>query len=392
MSNNISFSILTKDLSSQLSICNQVSPKKSEVDLFTQTRVEVSADGLQLAATNGSLYYIAKLKLQNSELLPQKYLFLVKTEAINNIVSLINDEFVTFLIDLEKLTLVIKGEKTKHQLRISKDTVENYKLPSINNEQVNIRLRLKTDEMTEANKACNISVGGKSMYQPEFWNICYTVKPKNGKVNIVSTDRHRITKNTLEADIMFASDDMDVDFINYLIPPKTLQLVSSSVSNQENVEIVFETNLIYILIDKNTIISRYGEGKYADYEKIIPATFACSFEASTDQFISSLKQVFWCVRNDLNKSINIDVNPPEKVITLTSKNSDGEKAEAQVSIENYQGVEEVWNQSFNGDYITDYINIIKTEKFLWEANPGKLSVLSPEGEKEKQFYLVTGLR
>jgi DNA polymerase III sliding clamp (beta) subunit (PCNA family) len=391
--NKVSFSILTKDLAGQLGICNQVSAKKSEVELFTLTRVEVSADGLQLASTNGNLFYISKLKLQNSDLLPSKYIFLVKTEAFSNIISIMNDDMIEIEADLEKLTLKIKGEKAKHQLRITKDNVSDYKLPQINQEQVEVRMRVKSESLIEANKACFISVGGKNMYQPEFWNICYTIRPKQSILNIVSTDRHRITKNTLEANFLYISDKLnETEYTNYLIPPKTLQLLSASISSQESIELVLEENMVFIMIDNNLLVSRYGSGKYAEYDKIIPINFACTFEAKTTEFLSALKQIFWVVRSDLNKTINMQYNPTENYLLLSSKNSDGEKAECNVNLENYQGLSEEWSQGFNGEYLSEYINLIKTEKLLWEVNPSKPAIISPFQEKEKQFYLVTGLK
>ena len=389
------FSILSKELSKELSICNLVSPKKSEIDLFTSTRVQFSVDGLSLTATNGSLYYSVKLKLGNSQLIPNDYLFLVKTDAFANILGLISDEMVEIDVNLDKLTMLIKGTKAKHQLRLSKENAGDFKIPELSN-SVSVRMRLKTEEMLEANKACLISVGqAKSMYQPEFWNICYTALPKINKLNIVSTDRYRITKNTIDADYLFSSDAvLDSEKVNFLVPPKSLQLLSACAASQDKVEIVMEDNYIFIEIDGKTIISRYGDGKYADYDKIIPVSFGCSFIGKTADFQTAIKQVFWCVRTDLNRSINMAISPDGAggIVKFTSKNSDGELAEYSVSIEDYQGDQEPWNQSFNGDYLLDYVSIINTVDFVWESNPGKPSVISPKDQKEKQFYLVTGLR
>jgi hypothetical protein len=61
-------------------------------------------------------------------------------------------------------------------------------------------------------------------------------------------------------------------------------------------------------------------------------------------------------------------------------------------MENYEGVSEDWTQSFNSDYLIDYIGTIQTDIVLWEANPGKPSVLSPEGQRATKFCLISGLR
>jgi len=53
---------------------------------------------------------------------------------------------------------------------------------------------------------------------------------------------------------------------------------------------------------------------------------------------------------------------------------------------------EDWSQSFNADFLLEYLSSVETENVLWESNPGKPAVLSPEGKKETEFYLVSGLR
>jgi len=221
------------------------------------------------------------------------------------------------------------------------------------------------------------------------------IVPEEKKLLVVSTDRFRITKNTLDVDYMFVADKIESEGRhNYLINPTSLKLLSSSLDpKQELVEIAFEDEMVYFTVGKSTMISsRYGSGTYADYERIIPQSFACSMSLSTSEITTALKQVLWCVRNDISKSVNLSVDSPNKVITFSTRNSDGDMAQYEVSVEDYEGSEETWSQSFNADFLLDYLNILKTDNFLWESNPSKPAVLSPKDSKNKQFYLCSSLK
>ena len=109
--------------------------------------------------------------------------------------------------------------------------------------------------------------------------------------------------------------------------------------------------------------------------------------------MAGLRQVYLSARSNLaNKTVNVEILPKENKIVLSAETEDGNKSESTLTLKNYEGIDDSWKQSFNADYLMDYLNVLQTEEMVWEANPGKPSVLSPIGEKEKQLYLVSGLK
>ena len=137
----------------------------------------------------------------------------------------------------------------------------------------------------------------------------------------------------------------------------------------------------------------YGQGTYPDYNKIIPESFACNFVLNPKEMQSALKQVSLIGNLDaVNRKVKLMVNPDAQEIKLIAETTDGESSESIVKIEKYEGVPEAWEQSFNSGYIMDYLNNTDSDKILWEANPGKPSILSPENSKATELYLVSGLK
>ncbi len=389
------FSLNQKDLLTKLSICNQVSLKKSEVEIFTYTRVDIKNGELALSALNPSLFFKTKLKIQNIDKPEIELSFLIKTDVFSSSIALITDEKVSLEIDLEKSTLVIQGAKSKHTLRINNQMLADFVLPSEKPEELQATARLITQEALDAIKSAQISVGQpKNVYQPEFLNICFTLKPSENKMLIVSTDRYRITKNVLVANYDNLNEFIQTESsVNFLINPKSVQLLTSAVESEDSIEFNFEKDFLWIKFDNTSLIMRYGEGKYPDYDKIIPQSFNCTFSISSKDLLNSLKQVYLFARtNTINHSVTLKADPKNSRIVLSAQTQDGYSSESSVDIENYEGVQEEWTQAFNADYLIDYISTVNTAKILWEANPGKPSVLSPDSQKEKQLYLVSGLK
>ena len=395
MSNKLlSFEIITKELAGLVSLCNNISPKKSEIDLFTHTKVEFLQNQIKLSSTNGSIFYAGSLKISSLEANPENN-FLIKTDVLANVLNLIKDETITINLNLEKLTLQIVGAKSKNQLRISVDSIGDFVLPALNKEKINCRLQSKASDILESNKAAFIAVGlPKNVYQPEFLNLCYTVLPNTNNLIIVSTDRFRISRNQIETEYLYISpENSQKEKINYLIPPKTLHFLASAIDEKKEIlEIIFEENYIYFELNNSLLIARYGDGVYPDYERIIPKTFECNIEINTADFINGIKQVLWCLRTDVYKSVSLNFNPTEKTLTFNSRNSEGDTGEYGIGLINYEGSIENWSQAYNAQYLLDYINLLKTETFNWECNIGKPSVLSPKDLKQKQIYLCSGLK
>jgi len=387
-------SLKQKDLEKVLGLCNQVSPKRSDIDIFTFTKIEIKDSKIKFSAINPNLFYVANIEAKDAEPKNLDISFLIKTDLFASSVSLISDENIGLEIDLEKLTLVVQGSKAKHTLRIDTQNLNDFNIPQEIPENIRASVRVLTSDLIEANKAALISVGQpKSVYQPEFLSVCYTLSPEEKKLTVVATDRYRITKTVLVANYDKVSEELKGQSVNYLINPKNLQLLASSSEDQESIELSFESDFLWIKLENSMLIIRYGDGKYPDYDKIIPQSFSCSFLVSNKDLLASLRQVYLFAKtNVVNKSITLKINPQNKKIIFSTQTQDGYSSESSLEIENYEGVQEEWIQSFNADYLIEYINTQTSEKLLWESNPGKPSVLSPENSKEKQLYLVSGLR
>ncbi|MEM1312753.1 MAG: DNA polymerase III subunit beta [Patescibacteria group bacterium] len=388
------FSLNQKLLLQKLNICNQVSPKKSEVEMFTFTKVEVKDGVATFSAINTNIFYQTQVKIQNLDL-TENISFLIKTDVFASSVGLIIDENVGLEANFDKSTLLVQGAKSKHTLRIDTSNLDRFTLPEHKSDNILAQTRIITSDLLNSIKTSQISVGlPKNIYQPEFLNICFTLRPEEEKILIVSTDRYRITRNVNVANFSQLSQEFkERENHNFLINPKSLQLLNSIDDTEKSIELSFEKDFLWINFEESKLVLKYGEGKYPDYDKIIPQTFTCSYLANTKDLLNSLKQVYLFARtNAINRSVSLKVDPKENKITFSAQTQDGYASESSMDIENYEGVQEEWTQAFNADYLIDYINISSQSKVLWEANPGKPSVLSPENKKAEQLYLVSGLK
>ncbi len=387
-------SLNQKDLQRLLSICSQVSPRNIDVEVFAYTRVRLTKDFVEFTCFNSTLFFRSRLHPTNLDLAEDEMVFLVKTELFASSVNLIHDEMIGLTVDLEKTSLLLQGSSSKHTLRINLDLLENFVTPERQSEKVQVKITVDSGKIVNANKIAQVAVGNpRTVYQPEFLNICYTIDAGQNKLAVVSTDRYRMAKVVLDAEITEVKEELKNNFKNYLLNPKNLSVLSSTIEEQKTVEFTFESDSLWVDLGHHEIAMRYGDGVYPDYDKILPQSFACNFLIDTKETLEALKQVFYLARmNSSNKSMTVQVEPEKKQIIFSAMTGDGYASESSATLLEYDGNKESWSQLFNAEYLLDYINVTTAEKILWEANPSKPSVLSPENQKEKQLYLVSGLK
>jgi DNA polymerase III sliding clamp (beta) subunit (PCNA family) len=398
-----------KELIKILGFCNSISPRRSEVETFTMTKFVLKKDGMiDILAINSSVYFAVskepiKLETDNEQA------FLVNTDLITAAVGLINDDIVGMEINIEKQTVTVLGAKSKHILRIVLENVDEYNIPREDKKELKYKLELDREVFLEAIKVASTSVGNpRIVTQPEFLSICLNLNPvRPNQLTVISTDRFRMTQTNLIVKnllLVSQSDEENIDENqesleslevgdSFLLDPKSLLLLSQSIDEKTSLELVFEKHFMWVFLDGAKIAFRYRDGKFPDWKKILPNSFACSFEVNVVDLLAALKQIYFSAKsNVVNKTVSIEVKPASSEILFTSKTDNGSSSESSLEIHNYEGVNDDWVQSFNADYLLDYANTLNGEKVRWEANPGKPSVLSPYDSGGDQLCLISGLR
>jgi len=385
------FSINRESFKNLVLASSQISPKRSDIEIFTYSKITVNTDSLSIQSINNNSYFSDQTSVFNSDI-DKNIDFLIKTDILKNTLLVQTDENLGIEIDLEKHLIYIQGSRNKQKLRIDTELLTDFILPEL---PVEFYFDLEIDSVAfyKSLKVAQISVGNpKNVYNPELLNICLTVKPEEKGLYIVSTDRYRISKTKLAVNnlILGQKSSQDVD-TNFLINPRVCSLLMN-IFTDSKINLLFAPEGLVIKSNKTEMFARYGEGKYPDYNKIIPQSFACSFNLDTKEFINAIKQTYYLVRETtVNKSVTLEIDPATSTMRLHSQTTDGYSSETNIEFNGYEGLTDKWSQTFNADYLLDYINLLDSETFLWQANPGKPSILSPTQEDANQIYLIGGL-
>jgi len=389
----LSATVKYNELQKFLAIASQISPKKNELEIITYTKIDILNDSIKLECSNIS--YAANCQIsQEGTGSAENTSFLIKTDLLFDCISSFSGDLVDFNIDLNTHTLTVKVSNGKAKLRINTDFLKDWRqLKHSDESQIKSEIKLLGSDLNKAIKLALISVGQpKVVLQPEFLNICFTVNPESNKLSVVSSDRFRLSLNNIPLDYLEDSKTPKLSAnTNFILPSKVLALVSRVLPDDTNLQITLNADDAWFKFDKTEIYAQYIDGKYPDYEKIVPQSFSCSLQVDKEELLKAIKQVFFLSRNQFNKDITFQVNPVEKKILVTSKSDILGESENQINILEMEGDQSEWQQSFNATYFLDYLALTDNKVLIWDANPGKPSVLYGKDDKSKGLYLVCGL-
>ena len=380
------FSINNKDLLKLLSKSTNIISKNPKMEIYSLVRITLKDQELLLEATGASNYLSSFIPANFDEGLTES--FLIKPDLLLELLPLIKDEVIYFNLDNEAGTLNLKSNKTKQVIRTYNHFAKDYIIPEQNADEVEVEFHILTKDLNKALKIANTSVGKpKAISDAKFTNICFSF-PNENKLTVVSTDKFRISK--LNIDINHSKEFSESRL--YLLSPKSLALITSMIDNQESIMITFQTSYAWVDIASTKIAIQYGGHEYPDINRIIPQTFSYIYNLKTSELKDALKQIGVIARKiEKSKAVMITVDGIAHSMKLESKSPDGSSLETDLAITNYNGPEEVWQQSFNLDYLLEFINQIDDENLLMEQQTGKV-LISPEDKKDQILYLASGLK
>ena len=199
-------------------------------------------------------------------------------------------------------------------------------------------------------------------------------------ITTVATDAHRLAMATSSL------NEASSESTSGIVPRKSINEIGKLVGDEsENVVIKLGQTSIAANVSGTTFVSKLIEGKFPDYEQVIPSGESSLLVVDRKNFSESLSRVsvlssekYKGVRIITKKdSLNISANNPEK-----------EQGEENLSCE-YQG-EEI-DIAFNVNYLQEILSTIDSEKIEINFFGSEKSCLITDPNSENLKYVVMPL-
>jgi len=201
------------------------------------------------------------------------------------------------------------------------------------------------------------------------------------RLRAVATDGHRLalSDETVTIDI---SDDQQV-----IVPRKGVQeLLRLLETNDDSAEIQVGSNHIKVAIPGLSFTSKLIDGRFPDYERVIPS--GCDKIVIADREI--LKQALTrtsILSNEKYRGVRLNLLP--NTLQILAHNPEQEQAEDEIEV-NYQGDE--LEIGFNVSYMIDALNVINHDTVKLSLADSNSSCLIEAEEGDSSRYVVMPMR
>jgi len=196
----------------------------------------------------------------------------------------------------------------------------------------------------------------------------------------VATDGHRLAYAQVQVEQEFARQEV-------IIPRKTiLELQRLLEDKDDNVQLDIANNQVKLTFADIELISKLVEGKFPDFNRVIPKGYKNNFTLSREKLLRSLQRVA-IMTSDKFKGVRCVIEPG--LMRILSTNADQEEAVEEIEID-YGG--DSVDIGFNVTYLLDVLNNLKVDQIniaLGDSNSSALITIPDNGDFK---YVVMPMR
>lgn len=203
-----------------------------------------------------------------------------------------------------------------------------------------------------------------------------------GLVRGVATDGHRLAHAAEVVESLSSTASV-------IVPRKTVdQMLRLLDDSDADVHISIAESQIRFQFGDVDLISKLVEGKFPDYNRVIPTDYTIQLAINREEFLQNLQRAAILVSEDKLRSIKLHFG--DKQLRISSSNLDQEEAKMELPLD-YDG--EAIDIGFNVSYLLDFLNMAKTEDVIISLKgESNSSVLISLPDNEHFRYVVMPLR
>ncbi|UFH59259.1 DNA polymerase III subunit beta [Sulfurovum mangrovi] len=282
--------------------------------------------------------------------------FTAHGKKLLDIVRILKDDDIT--LELLNDTLIIKQKQSKFKLpTFDPDLYPTF--PTINEKP---QITLDSLNLIKNLKKISPAIDTNN---PKFELNGALINIKNDSTDLVGTDTRRLAIASMESS--------NSEALSLIVPKKAIMEIQKLFLDQINI-FFDETNLI-ITNDNYYFYTRLINGKFPDYERIIPSSVKHSITLPKKEMIEAIKMI---------TTISQEIKMTFLSDTIIFNSLSADNVEAKTELELQTGLTDKFELSLNSRYLLDFISQIDSNEFLIQFNEPSL----PFVVKDENFLTI----
>lgn len=363
------FSINREQMLKPLQQVAAVVEKRQTLPVLSNVLVEVTDGQLALTGTDLELELVARLPLEGEH---QSGETTVPARKLVDIVkSLPAEADIRFEVDGERV-LVRSGRS-----RFTLSTLPASEFPSQEEDKTSSVLEVEPDKLRQLIDRTAFSMAQQDV---RYYLNGMLFELKQSTLRTVATDGHRLAMCTAD----FQDQDQQASVI---LPRKGVMELSRILADAgESVQLTMGRNHVRIVVGSITFTSKLVDGKFPEYERVLPKDTSRVVVADRDALRQALARVA-ILSNEKYRGVRVQLSTGS--LRIVANNPEQEEAEEEVSVEFEGSPLEI---GFNVGYLLDVLGTLNGTQARLELGDGNSSALISDPEDQAALYVVMPMR
>lgn len=366
----MNISILKQPLLELIQKTSGIIEKKHTLPILSHILFQIDKSNLSVLSSNTEIEIQAFTTIDFNN----DFQFTVNARKLLDIVKLIDDD--TFIhIEIKNNMLYLKANQSLFTL----GTLPPQDFPKIQAQIGAFNFKIEEIKLKNILNKTSLSMAVEDV---RYYLKGMLFEIRNNLLRTVTTDGHRLSFDEVQIPVTLTDQIKQI-----IIPRKTiLELNRILQPTDRMVGIEISDNYIRFYHPDMNIISKLIDGRYPDYQRVIPSNI--TYNITLDRIVlKSAIQRISVLSNEKYKAIRFDFSPG--ILKISGDNSEHEQAEENIEIEN-QDLD--FSIGFNFSYILEILNTIETSQVYLGISDDKLSsILYGVGDSSAQ-YIIMSLR
>ncbi len=204
----------------------------------------------------------------------------------------------------------------------------------------------------------------------------------NDHIISVATDGHRLAKTQIQV------DPLDIEMVQSIVPRKAVLEIGKFLDPNSEDQVKVRINASHLSIESGgfKFISKLIDGRFPDYEKVIPANLDKNVVIDRAKLIEILNRAA-ILSNEKFRGVSLSVG--ESILEVRSHNPDQEHAKDEMEV-NYGG--DALEIGFNVNYLLEALKACESEHIeLGLLDPNTSCTFHAKGSNDT-LYLIMPMR
>ena len=364
------FVVSSKALYSQLQAIGRVVSPKNSLAILDCFLFNVEDNQLKVTASDSETTLTASLELIESN---ENGCFAINSKKVLEALKDISEQPLTFQLDLNTMEMTNSYQNGYYNLSAQKG--EDYPQPIGLSEEGIVHLNVKSSVLLNSVTRTLFATSDDTL-RPVMNGIYFDITTED--LTIVATDGHKLVR----CRNFSTKSEQKASFV---LPKKPAQMLKSLIGKDDSeVQIQFDGRNATFKSDGFKMVCRLIEGRFPNYNSVIPSDNPFVVTINRQSFISALKRVLVFAAEEIWL---VKISLSQNELTVSSKDLDFSTAAEEHLACSYNGRN--ISIGFKGTFLIDILNNLSSEDVMLElADAARSGVIVPADQDEDEDTLM----